>query len=268
VGGIVDLLDIKKDLKTRVTIPVTGETGAKAGDILKIQMISDQGKPIVENYKLTQQDISHGYVDRVFKTNALRNLLGGLLGDTLEGILGGITIASVGQEAVTALVMSSGSVVTTDTVIRADRVETVAAASLVVHEDGTASVVNANGQVVASGFLSDLLSGLLNGVTGVVKGVLNLIIGDNGILNLDGILGNTVEDLLDGTVNIVDGVVQLVDGVLLTVVDGIVIGGVVDGLVSGAEEVTVKVQLIDQAGNKSPETTQVYKFKITDVLPL
>lgn len=266
-GGVVDLFDLKSDLKTRVTIPVTGETGAKAGDTLKMQMVSDQGKPIVETYKLTQQDVSRGYVDRVIQTNTLRNLLGGLFSGTLGSVLGGITTASVGQAAVTELVMSSGPVVTADTVLRADKAETVAAASLVVHEDGTADVIDAKGQVVASGFLSDLLGGVLGGVTGVVKGVLNLIIGDNGIVNLDGILGNTIEDLLDGTVNVVDGVVKLVDGVLLTVVDGIVIGGVVNGLVSGAEDVTVKVQLTDAAGNHSPETKQVYKFKISDALP-
>lgn len=266
-GGIVDLFDLKSDLKTRITIPVTGDTGAKAGDTLKIQMISDQGKPIVETYKLTQQDVNRGYVDRVIQTNTLRNLLVGLFDGALGSVLGGITTASVGQDAITELVMSSGPVVTADTVVRADKAETVAAASLVVHEDGTADVIDANGQVVASGLLSDLLGGVLGGVTGVVKGVLNLIIGDNGIINLDGILGNTVEDLLDGTVNVVDGVVKLVDGVVLTVVDGIVIGGVVNGLISGAEKVTVKVQLIDTAGNRSPETTQVYQFKISDALP-
>ncbi|MBB6446052.1 S-layer homology domain-containing protein [Bacillus benzoevorans] len=267
-GGVVDLSDLKNGLKTRVSIPVTGETGAKAGDILKMQMVSEQGKPIVETYKLTQQDIARGYVDREMKTNALRNLLGGLLGDTLGSVMGGITKASIGQAAVTELVMSPGPVVTADTVIRADKAETetetVAAASLIVHEDGTADVIDANGQVVASGFLSDLLGG----VTGVVKGVLNLIVGSNGIVNLDGILGTPVEELLDGTVNVVDGMVKLADGVLLTVIDGIVIGGVVNGLVSGAEDVIVKVQLIDQAGNHSPETKQVYKFKISEALPL
>lgn len=232
VGGVVDLLDLQTDLDTRFTYGTTGVTGAKVGDTLKYKVYSDNAEVLKKEVVLTAQDISNGYVQEVIKTNALQNLLGGLL--NLEDLLGGVTGASITAEEVAALENAI-----------AENADTVQAAGLL-------DILNpVLGPVLGGGTTTDTTA-TANESNG-------------GLLGLDGLLGGLLGqsgsgDLLGGVLN---GVVGLVDGLL-----GNVVNGVLDGVIKGAEDVTIEVQLIDAAGNESSVTKKVYKFKVTDVISL
>lgn len=229
VGGVVDLLDLQTDLTTRFTYGTTGLTGAKAGDTLKYKVYSKNAVVLDKEVKLTAQDISNGYVQTVIKTNALQNLLGGLL--SLDDVLGGVLGASLTAEDVAALEKALAE--------NAAEADTVQAAGLL---DGLLGPVLGGGSTTTN----DSNGGLLGGVLGNLLG---------------GLLGQPGSgDLLGGVLN---GVVGLVDGLL-----GLVVDGVLQGVISGAENVTIEVQLIDAAGNESPVTKQVYKFQVSDVLGL
>lgn len=88
IDRVVDLLDLKTDLHILFTYGTTVPTGAEAGDILSYTISSDD-YTITETVTLTQADIERGHVEVVLQTNALQNLLGGLLDDGLGGLLGG-----------------------------------------------------------------------------------------------------------------------------------------------------------------------------------
>lgn len=237
VGGVVDLLDLQTDLTTRFTYGTTGVTGAKVGDTLKYKVYSDKGTVLDKTVTLTAQDISNGYVQTVIKTNALQNLLGGLL--SVEDVLGGVLGASVTAEDVAALRAAAAEV------------DTVQAAGLL---DG---ILGTSGTTANSGLLGGLLGdqGLLGGLLGD-QGLLGSLLGENGLLGT-GLLGG--ESGLLNLNGLLGGVLGLV---------GIVVDGVLQGVISGAENVTIEAQLIDASGNNSPVTKEVYKFQVTDVLGL
>ncbi len=252
VGGVVDLLDLQTDLDTRFTYGTTGLTGAQAGDTLKYTVSSKNGTFVNKEVKLSAQDISNGYVQEVIKTNALQNLLGSLLSlDEILGGVGGVLGASVSAEEVAALEKAiAENAAGTDTVQSAGLLDGLLGSLL----GGGSTTNNATDTASDSGILGGLAGdgGLLSGLTGD-KGLLGGVLG--------GLLGATGSgDLLGGVLN---GVVGLVDGLL-----GIVVDGVLQGVISGAEDVTIEVQLIDAAGNQSAVTKEVYKFQVTDVLGL
>ncbi|MBB6446957.1 S-layer homology domain-containing protein [Bacillus benzoevorans] len=237
VGGVVDLLDLQTDLNTRFTYGTTGLTGAQAGDTLKYKVYSDNAVVLDKTVTLTAQDISNGYVQEVIKTNALRNLLGGLL--SVQDVLGGVLGASVTAEDVAALQAAAAEG------------DTVQAAGLL---DG----ILGGGTTTNSGLLGGLLGdqGLVGGLLGGNGGVVGGLLGDNGLLGT-GLLGGT-----SGLLNL-DGLLGNVLGLV-----GIVVDGVLQGVISGAENVTIEAQLIDASGNQSDTTKEVYKFQVTDVLGL
>jgi hypothetical protein len=237
VGGVVDLLDLQTDLTTRFTYGTTGVTGAKVGDTLKYKVYSDKGTVLDKTVTLTAQDISNGYVQTVIKTNALQNLLGGLL--SLEDVLGGVLGASVTAEDVAALQAAAAEG------------DTVQAAGLL---DG---ILGTSSSTTNSGLLGGLLGdqGLVGGLLGD-QGLVGSLLGENGLLGT-GLLGG--ESGLLNLNGLLGGVLGLV---------GIVVDGVLQGVISGAENVTIEAQLIDASGNNSPVTKEVYKFQVTDVLGL
>ena len=98
VGGVVDLLDLQTDLNTRFTYGTEGLTGAKAGDTIKYKVYSDDAVIVDKSVVLTEAHINQGYVQEVIKTNALRNLLGGLL--DLDGLLSTASITDVEAAAI------------------------------------------------------------------------------------------------------------------------------------------------------------------------
>lgn len=47
-----------------------------------------------------------------------------------------------------------------------------------------------------------------------------------------------------------------------------IVGAAVDRLLSGSEDVTITVHLEEDAANKSPEKSEVYKFQVTVLIGL
>jgi hypothetical protein len=230
VDGVLDLLDLKTNLTVRFTFGTDIDTGARVGDKL-VYSVSSAKQDYDKTIVLTQTDLDNGYAEAVIETSALQNLLGGITG----GLLGDVT----GVLGASATAESAGLG------------ETVGGLLGVLPGLPDVPVLN----------LGDTVTGVITDTVGTVTSPTDVA---TGLLDTDKLLGLPVSGLLDGTV-------ELVDGVVVTVVDGVitnVVGAAVDGLLSGSEEVTITVHLEDDAANKSPEKSEIYKFQVTDLLGL
>lgn len=122
---------------------------------------------------------------------------------------------------------------------------------------------------IFGGLIEDVLGDVLGGVQGTVgtlietalTGITNPAQAINALIGSDALIGKVLGNGLTGQVELVDGVLALVkDGKILNVVTG-----VLDGVLGGAQEVTITAKISNSNGAVA-EASAKYQFKITDLL--
>lgn len=146
---------------------------------------------------------------------------------------------------------------------------------------------NENGKLGVVSLLDDVLKGvpIIGGEDGLVSGLLDSVLGGSTVGTLlESVLSNPTDalDLIFTSTNFIDeligldllgnltGEVELLDGLLAIVKEGKILNIVpaaVDGVLKGAEEITITVKLKNEAG-ESKAVSKTYRFQIKDLLKL